>query len=84
MHNSYYELSGVVNPLAAGVAEAGNPLWHYSWGDSFYIFGGCPLINSFDVLDKWSGGGYAVRYPDFDGQQYYAGIFSNGIRQYPG
>jgi hypothetical protein len=83
--DSYFELAGgligggVVNPLVTAVEDVQNPLWHTYWGDSFYVFGGCPSINSFDVLETTGGSGHALRYPDFGGQPYYAGIYNAGI-----
>jgi hypothetical protein len=68
-----------VNPLVKAAAVVGNPLWHTLWGDSFYIFGGCPLINRFDVLGTVGGSNYALRYPDFSGQPYYAAVHNEGI-----
>jgi len=34
-------------------------------------------IDSFDVLEKTSGGEYALQYPQFGGTDYYAGIFNS-------
>ncbi len=77
--NSYYDVSGTVNPRVDAAAEVTNPLWHTTWGDSFYALGGCPLVNEFDYLEKTAGGGYALRYPDVGGSPYYAGIYNTGI-----
>jgi hypothetical protein len=88
VHDSYFEmtgggegggLGGVVSPLVKAASVTGNPLWQTTWGDSFYIFGGCPIINSFDVLEASGGATYALRYPDFSGQPYYAGICTKDI-----
>ncbi len=75
----YHDLSGIVNPLVHADQNVGNPLWHGSWGDSFYVFGGCPNINRFDYLEKSGMGEYALNYPDVSGMPYYAGIYNNGI-----
>ncbi len=85
--DSYFALTGgaaggVVNPKVRAYPNPQNPLWHTTWGDSFYAFGGCPLINDFDVLDTWGVGEYALRYPDHDGLPRYAGIYAvdvNGL-----
>jgi hypothetical protein len=75
----YHDLSGIVSPLVHADLNVGNPLWHSSWGDSFYTFGGCPNINRFDYLEKAGSGEYALDYPDIGGMPYYAGIYNNGI-----
>jgi hypothetical protein len=75
----YHDLSGIVTPLVFASSNANNPLWHTTWGDSFYVFGGCPIINQFDYLEKTGTGEYALDYPDVAGLPYYAGIYNNGI-----
>jgi hypothetical protein len=77
--DSYYALSGIVTPKVMAVSDVNNPLWHTTWGDSCYAFGGCPIINQFDYLEKTGNGQYALQYPDVAGLPYYAGIYSNGI-----
>jgi hypothetical protein len=77
--NSYYALSGIITPKVMATPDVGNPLWHVTWGDSFYVFGGCPIINQFDYLEKTGNGEYALNYPDVAGLPYYAGIYANGI-----
>jgi hypothetical protein len=85
VHTSYFDLTGgrlaggVVTPNVDAVPDANNPLWHTTWGDSFYVFGGCPIINQFDVLEKAGTGQYALQYPDYLGLPYYAGIYNNTI-----
>jgi hypothetical protein len=79
MGDSYYTLSGIVTPKVMASSNVGNPLWHTTWGDSFYVFGGCPIINQFDYLEKTGNGEYALDYPDVAGLPYYAGIYSVGI-----
>jgi hypothetical protein len=77
--DSYYELSGTVTPEVESDPHVGNPLWHVSWGDSFYVFGGCPNINRFDYLEKAGNGEYALNYPDVGGTPYHAGIYAEGV-----
>ena len=78
-NNSYYNLTGgreaggVVTPLITGVT--GGP---YD-GLSYYAFGGCPIINSFDVLVTTNNGEYALQYPDYNSLQYYAGIYTDQL-----
>ncbi len=85
VHDSYFDLTGgrliggIVTPKVEAVPDPNNPLWHTTWGDSFYVFGGCPIINQFDVLENAGNGEYALRYPDYGGLPYYAGIYNNGI-----
>jgi hypothetical protein len=79
LHNSYYNGTGgdlgggVVNPLLTGDADAG-VFTHGGVPDTTYIYGGCPYLNGFDVLGKINLGKYALDYPDYGGNQYYAGI----------
>jgi hypothetical protein len=81
---SYYDETGgdlgggVLNPLLTGDADAG-VFTHGGVPDTTYIYGGCPLLNNFDVLDKTNQGKYALDYPDFGGNQYYAGIANTSL-----
>ncbi len=76
---SYLEMTGgagaggIVTPLITGVP--GGPFD----GLEYYAFGGCPYINEFNVLEKTGPGMYALQYPDYDGQQYYAGIYTDQL-----
>ena len=76
---SYYDMTGgrvaggVVTPLVTGV---GGTLFE---GASYYAFGGCPIINSFDVLEKTGPGAYCLRYPDYNSAAYYAGIYTDQL-----
>ena len=76
-NDSYFELtggwegSGDVNPLITG-AVAGI----YGTGLEFYLFGGCPILNGFDILNETANGVVALRYPDYESDQYAAGIQS--------
>ncbi|MGD1047960.1 MAG: FlgD immunoglobulin-like domain containing protein, partial [Candidatus Krumholzibacteriaceae bacterium] len=82
VNDSYYELtggrtgSGIINPLITGDANAGIFV-HTGVPDKFYAFGGCPVINLFDVLGETANGQYALRYPTYGGTNYYAGIASS-------
>ncbi|MCU0639915.1 MAG: hypothetical protein MUF59_08605, partial [Candidatus Krumholzibacteria bacterium] len=77
VNTSYYELTGgrvangVVTPLVTGVGI-------YA-GVSYYAFGGCPIINSFDVLEKTGSGAYSLQLPDFGGFDYYIGISNSQL-----
>jgi hypothetical protein len=62
---------GVISPLITGIT--GGPFD----GFAYYIYGGCPVVNSFDVLEKTGPGQYALAYPEYNSQQYYAGIFTD-------
>jgi hypothetical protein len=79
-HGSYFELTG-------GIPGAGIPIplihtiasplyWNPMDPDSFYLDGGCPAINGFDVLEKTENGDYLLKYPDYSGMNFYAGIGS--------
>jgi len=86
VHNSYYEVTGgrtaggVVTPLVTGLSTG--IFYHSGVGDDFYVFGGCPIINSFDCLDKTTDAAYALKYPDYQGTQYYAGIQKEWANQH--
>jgi hypothetical protein len=72
VNSSYYNLTGgrlaggVVTPLVTGLGI-------YA-GISYYAFAGCPIINSFDVLETNLGSAYALQLPTYLGTQYYIGI----------
>jgi len=77
VEDSYFELTGgreaggVITPLitpAVGGIFNGLP--------SFYAFGGCPIVNGFDVLATTQYGQEALMYPDYEGDSYVAGIQS--------
>jgi len=76
VNNSYYDMTGgrtaggTVTPLITGVT--GGP---YD-GLSYNAFGGCPIINDFDVLEITGPGQYALQYPDYNSLSFYAGIFT--------
>jgi hypothetical protein len=77
--DSYFDVTGgraaggVVNPLITGDAAAG-VFVHSGVPDAFYAFGGCPIVNRFDVLDQTAYGTRALDYPQYHGTNYYAGI----------
>jgi hypothetical protein len=47
--------------------------------DKFYAFGGCPIINQFDVLGKTANGKYALSYPVYNSTNRYAAIASSTL-----
>jgi hypothetical protein len=77
VNDSYYDLSG-------GRAAGGIPspqvtgLGIYD-GISYYAFGGCPVINNFDVLEKTGTGQYSLQLPDYGEDQYYIGISNSQL-----
>ena len=82
VNDSYFDLTGgrtgggAVNPLITGDTDA-NIFVHGTSPavpDKFYAYGGCPIINLFDVLGKTAGGKRALDYPAYGGTNYYAGI----------
>jgi hypothetical protein len=78
--DSYFGLTGTVSPLLAGNAagifyEGGVPY-------QFAAFGGCPIINRFDVIGVGGTGTPAINYPDYTGLGYYAGIQNESINLY--
>lgn len=78
VNNSYFELTGgrpaggVTTPLVHTVNPGPNP--NPMHDDSFYVDGGCAVINAFDVLEKTENSQYALEYPPYLATQYYAGI----------
>jgi len=44
--------------------------------DKFYAFGGCPIVNKFDVLEKTANGKYALSYPVYNATNRYAAVAS--------
>ncbi|MCX5754061.1 MAG: T9SS type A sorting domain-containing protein [Candidatus Krumholzibacteria bacterium] len=67
---------GIVTPLITGEADAGIFV-HTGVPDKFYAFGGCPIVNKFDVLDKTANGKYALSYPVYNAANRYAAIASS-------
>jgi len=81
--NSYYDVTGgrvaggVITPLVKGVS--GSIFVHSGVPDSFYVFGGCPIINAFDCLDKSTDAAYALEYPMYNSDHYYAAVQNQKI-----
>ncbi len=77
VNDSYFELTGgrvaggVVTPLVTGLGI-------YA-GISYYVFGGCPIINGFDVIEITGTGAYSLQLPDYLGTQYYIGISNSQL-----
>jgi|WetSurMetagenome_2_1015567.scaffolds.fasta_scaffold14076_2 hypothetical protein len=69
---------GVITPLITGDADAG-VFVHAGVPDKFYAFGGCPIINNFDVLGKTAYGKYAASYPVHNATNRYAAIASSQL-----
>jgi hypothetical protein len=69
---------GVVTPLITGEADAGIFV-HGGVSDKFYAYGGCPIINKFDVLEKTANGKYALSYPAYNATNRYAAIASSQL-----
>ena len=76
---SYYEFTGgysgggETSPLLAGLDDGPFD------GFLFYIDGGCPILSRFDVLDLVGPGMPGISYPEYGGDQYYAGVYSTVI-----
>ncbi len=81
VNESYFELTGgletggIPNPLITGVE--GGIFYHGGNTYQFCISGGCPVVNSFDVLAPIENGVPALAYPEYAGETYYAGIQSS-------
>ncbi len=69
---------GIVNPLITGETDAGLFV-HEGVPDKFYAYGGCFVINQFDVLGKAANGKYALSYPMYGGTNGYAAIASTSL-----
>jgi len=75
-HSSFFEMTGgadgggITSPLVMGVA--GGPLD----GHSFYLFGGCPVLADFDVLEPVGNGFSAMEYPEYGDSTASAAVFS--------
>jgi len=81
---SYFDVTGgrtgggIVTPLVTGEADAGIFV-HAGVPDKFYAFGGCPIVNQFDVLEKTAFGTYALSYPLYNATNRYAAIASSQL-----
>jgi hypothetical protein len=66
---SYYDLTGgrvaggTVTPVITGTSAG--PFYHLGIADQWYAFGGCPIINQFDVLDVTENGVVFAEYPPY-------------------
>jgi hypothetical protein len=69
---------GIVVPLITGEADAGIFVHAYV-PDMFYAYGGCWVINQFDVLGKAANGKYALSYPVHNATNRYAAIASTTL-----
>ena len=69
---------GIVVPLITGEADAGIFV-HEGVPDQFYVYGGCWVINQFDVLGKTANGKYALSYPVYNATNRYAAIASSTL-----
>jgi len=69
---------GTVTPLVTGDVDAGIFV-HAGVPDKFYAYGGCFVINQFDVLDKTANGKYAAYYPMKNSINYRAAIASSTL-----
>jgi hypothetical protein len=65
---------GIVTPLVKG--NSSGIFTHAGVPDQFYVFGGCFIINQFDVLEKTANGQYALDYPVFQSTNRHAAIQS--------
>ncbi len=80
---SYYAVTGGrtgggVSPLITGETDAG-VFVHSGVPDKFYAYGGCPVINRFDVLEKTAHGKYALGYPVYNATNRHAAIAASQL-----
>jgi hypothetical protein len=77
--NSYFDLTGgrdaggTITPIVTGVT--GSPFQ----GIEYYAYGGCPIVNDFDVLTTTGPGAYCLQYPDYNSLSYYAGVYTDQL-----
>ena len=62
LNNSHINVGHPVSPLA--IAQPGSPFEHASGPDTLVTFGGCPGINTFDVLQSGDSSVVAMTYSD--------------------
>ena len=80
--DSYFDVTGgiagggVITPLVSGDADLGLFI-HGGTPDRWYVFGGCPIVNEFDVLNKTGTGKIAATYPDYQGSIRAAAVGNN-------
>jgi hypothetical protein len=79
MNQSYLDMTGgvggggIISPLVTPVPGSA-----FDGLEDFYVFGGCPIINHFDVLDTTSSSSeYGLKYPAYGGSYHYAAICSD-------
>ena len=83
--DSYFDLTGgisaggILSPKVSAIPDSYNPLWHGTWGDSLYAFGGCPRVNKFDALETGTTGFNALQYQGANGTPHYAGVYRYDI-----
>ena len=80
IETSYFELTGGL--YAGGTMTpfcTTAPAWPGTVDKDFYVYGGCWVINRFDVLDATANGAVAIVYPDYEGDSYAAGILSFNV-----
>ena len=86
VHDSYFELTGgriaggTVTPLVHTVNPG--PNFNPMHEDSFYVDGGCAIINAFDVLGTTESSQYALEYPPYLATQYYAGVQNLSVNDF--
>jgi hypothetical protein len=82
---SYFEETGgrpngTITPLVTGDADAGTLFIHSGVPDQFYVFGGCPVVNEFDVLKKTgTTSKVALHYPVFNSISFPAAIANDRL-----
>jgi hypothetical protein len=82
-NSSYFDATGgrtaggIITPIVVGDAD-GALFIHLGVPDQFYVFGGCPIINTFDCLLKVGANAhYSLHYPVYNAQNYYAGVMND-------
>jgi len=84
VENSYFQLTGglagggTVSPLLTGDGDAGI-FMHGGVPDVVSLYGGCPVMNEFDVLEKTGTGKHALGYPSHMGTNYYGAISNETV-----
>ena len=84
--DSYFDATGgsyaggIISPLVTGTSAG--IFYHAGIVDKWYVFGGCPGINRFDVLTGIGDGFTAARYPDAFAEEMPAAIGASQMNQY--
>ncbi|HUV35862.1 MAG TPA: T9SS type A sorting domain-containing protein, partial [Patescibacteria group bacterium] len=82
-HGSYYEMTGgfstggIISPEV--VSAATGPFFHGGDPVTFTAYGAGSPVNSFDVLEPVLDGVPALKYPDWQTEEQYAGIITDGV-----